>query len=155
MSNIKKFKDFVNELNTSTYASIMNRTEDGKWGKNRQNPDVKKGDVNRLAIRRFIDEFYNEFPLDEIEILTNKGIYKFVFLAVKSTSSDYELRFEYADNGSNFEDDENFEADIPTRITIEAVNGGFNIDDDTVQINDAESAMLLKDMFKYHKINIA
>ena len=141
MSNIKKFKDFVNELNTSTYASIMNRTEDGKWGKNRQNPDVKKGDVNRLAIRRFIDEFYNEFPTDETEILTNKGIYKFVFLAVKSTSSDYELRFEATDDAS--------------RITIEAVNGGFNIDDDSVQINDADSAMLLKDMFKYHKINIA
>ena len=68
-------------------------------------------------------------------------IYKFVFLAVKSTSSDYELRFEATDDAS--------------RITIEAVNGGFNIDDDSVQINDADSAMLLKDMFKYHKINIA
>ena len=71
--NIKKFEEFVNELNASTYANVMNKTEQYPWVKKGSgsfvNKDTKRGDLNRLAIEKFNDEFYSEFPESETKTL--------------------------------------------------------------------------------------
>lgn len=148
--NIKKYEEFVNELNASTYANVMNKTEQYPWIKKGSgsfvNKDTKRGDLNRLAIEKFNDEFYSEFPESETKIFTNKGEYSFMFLNLLSNTNDYELCFEYIG------EDETVKA---KQITIKATMDGFeivrNIDD--VVIIDDSSISLLNDMFKYHKIN--
>jgi hypothetical protein len=147
--NIKKYEEFVNELNASTYANVMNKTEQYPWIKKGSgsfvNKDTKRGELNRLAIEKFNDEFYSEFPESETKIFTNKGEYSFMFLNLLSNTNDYELCFEYSGDDKTTE---------PKQLTFKATTDGYEIvrNFDNVTIIDDDSISLLNDMFKYHTI---
>lgn len=109
MKNIKNWNEFtrVNELDTQTYAKVMQRTEGYPMrltfsGDKNLKPNPKgeqEGRVNRLAHERFESEFKKEFPPKVTTITMNGAPFEFVNIRFVNNYGSYYLIFEEM-NGS-------------------------------------------------------
>jgi len=148
ISFVKTFEAF-NEMKTSSYAKLMNRTEDFPWTRSatgdflKPNPrsiGQKKERVNSLARERFTQEFLEEFPLYDTIFDTNKGVYAFVAFKFNTNYTNYTLFFENAEEPGSFK----------SRFTVEPDkgDGGYYISDKEIELT-RQSENLLNQMMRY------
>jgi len=146
-------KQIINELDTSTYANLMNNTSDYPWTQflgadtedNYTNPKhkgQKEERVNKKSRERFLEEFYKEFPKNSIstKILTNEGEYNFHGIRFTTNYSSYDLSFEQ--KGSYWK----------SLLWIQPEHDGYYIDDKSIKITDANSDNLINQMLKYNLV---
>ena len=145
MKRIKTFSE-LNELSTSTYANLMNKTTDYPWTHFfSKNPDkdinpkelgTQHGRINTLARDKFISEFYKEFPIGSIVIDTNKGEYIFDGIKFKTNYTYYDLIFK---NGS-----------LHDYLWIVSEKEGYYIDKKDIEIDDDKSDKIINELLKYN-----
>lgn len=146
---ISVVKKVINELDTRSYSTLMNKTSDYGWTTylnnepNKHSNPSQKGNkqekVNSLARERFLEQFYREFPLGTTKIKTNYGIYSFDGLNFRANHTMYDLAFK--------SDEKNSEN---SRFWARKTTKGFGIMfGDGIRITDANSMDLINDMFKY------
>ncbi len=129
----------IDELNTSTYANVMNKTSNYPW-KNDDKTRNKMGNINKLTKERFEQEFYNEFPKESTKIVTNLGEYTFVGIKYDTNYNKYWLIF-VKKHGLGMDD----------YLWIKDDNGQIYIDNNInkgVEI-DNNSKNLINQMLKY------
>lgn len=140
----KSFLDFVNEMNTDSYAKIMNKTSNYPWHNTLDSSDSDKGKskkeekVNKLSKIRFEQEFYKEYPKETTKISTNLGDYVFIGLKYKTNSNRYDLGF-MKKHGMGMHD----------YIWVSDDNGEIYSDNSKVKIEEKSNA-LLNQMLKYN-----
>lgn len=145
MKNIKKFKSFINELRTDTYANFMDTTDDHGWTSflNDKVKGEKEGRVNKLARHRFTEEFNKEFPLESTTINTDKGTYNFDGIKFNANYTTYDLIFKFTENNWD-----NFLWIKPDSNTEK----GYWIDYKKEDVLDSESEELVKQMLRYNTV---
>lgn len=138
---IKTYNQFntVNELNTTTYVDIINKTESYPWVRFLSDKELSKADkmqsINILAKELFTKEFLKEFNTG-LEINNGGDIYTFEGIKFNTNYTNYSLIFEGSEK---------------TLLIKYDPNGGYYLGS-TVEDNlDNESKDLLNDMLKYMK----
>jgi hypothetical protein len=150
---IKEEKEKLNELDTNTYANLMNNTEKYPWSQFLSGTQSLKGDekkrsvphkeerVNNLARLRFTKKFYEEFPLNDksTNIITNDGEYYFKGIRFNTNYTYYSLSFERND-----------EFPMPHHLYIMPERNGYYIYTNGIKITDDDSDKLINNMLKYN-----
>ena len=134
----------LSELNISTYANILNKTDDYPWKTFLGQKELgnKQGKVNRLAMERFETEFYKQFKPKELSIETSKGKFIFIGIKFKTNYTSYDLHFipENRPNGTILSIEGK-----PEKMYIDKLAYG------NITIDDRKSQELIKAMLKYNQ----
>jgi hypothetical protein len=133
MKHLRKF----NELNTQTYADLLNKTENYPWIKF-LGDKLKKADkmekVNILAKEHFTKAFMDEFK-EGTKIKNGDKEYKFKGIKFNTNYTSYDLHFEGEKESLTIKYD-------PSGYYL-----GYGIEDKL----DLNSIKIIKSMFKYMK----
>lgn len=139
----------INELNTSTYADLMNKTSEYPWVRyfsknpdkytNPKEPGTQQERINNSARDRFVSEFYKEFPKGSVIINTNEGRYKFSQISFRSNFTYYDVIFESMDDG------------IGRFLWIMPSGNDYYIDKKGLEITDNNSDKMIRELLKYNK----
>lgn len=139
-SFIKTFESF-NEMKASTYAKLMNRTENYPWTQYVSGEDSPKSRgkkmerVNSLARERFIDSFLEEFPLYDTLIDAESGTFAFTSIRFNTNYTNYSLFF------NNVETNESLVVDLDP-------GKGYMLNDESVVLS-RQSENLLNQMMRF------
>ena len=148
-------KQIIKELDTNTYANLMDKTESFPWAQF-MGPDSKDkytnpkhrwnklARVNGKARERFEAEFYKEFPKNSVstKILTNLGEFNFYGIKFNTNYTSYNLMFTQENKNTNW----------PKYLWIKPEKNGYYIEDSSIKIADANSDKLINQMLKYNLI---
>ena len=138
----------INELDTKSYAGLMNKTYNYPWEKFfSKNPDKdinpkelgsQQGRINTLARDRFLNAFNREYPENSVSINTNNGVYYFDSIKFKTNYTYYDLIFKKQDDHSG------------DYLWIMPDNNSYYIDKKDLKITDDNSDKVIRELLKYN-----